>query len=266
FFETRIGTNEQVTFAQIIDPHLKQKAEAVQRLRHYACPDCGTPSGNPEVALEMLRDVGKECTIPCIRCRAEIPRWDGIEELFASEEIRERVAALEEAGKLEFDTRRKGQLLVHEVAARFTHANQKPTETPGHHDEGIDMNVEWTDDDGKGTGRFIFLQLKAGNSYLRTRKKDGAEMFDLKKKWVDYWLKQPGPVFLVIGTFPEEDEFRRGDVRDERRFEAVRWMEVKERLLQLTDGGKKTVKTLKFEGEELNMASIFARRKVEMAE
>jgi len=34
------------------------------------------------------------------------------------------------------------------------------------------------------------------------RRKDGGEIFTIKEpRWVDYWLKQPHPVMLVLGTF-----------------------------------------------------------------
>ncbi len=33
------------------------------------------------------------------------------------------------------------------------------------------------------------------------------EIFAIKKqRWVEYWLRQPHPVMLVIGTFSEDDE------------------------------------------------------------
>ena len=67
------------------------------------------------------------------------------------------------------------------------------------------MDTEFTDEDGNGTGLRIYLQLKSGNVHLRLRKSDGAET-----KWVGYRLRQPGPVFLVIGTFPEKNDCRKG--------------------------------------------------------
>ena len=37
-------------------------------------------------------------------------------------------------------------------------------------DFGIDGEVEFKDNDGKASGKRIYIQLKSGNSYLRTRK------------------------------------------------------------------------------------------------
>lgn len=47
-------------------------------------------------------------------------------------------------------------------------------------DHGIDGEVEFKDNDGKASGKRIYIQIKSGNSYLRTRKGDGSEVFDVK--------------------------------------------------------------------------------------
>ena len=259
-FGERMAMSEQVTFANFVQPHLKKKASKVQRLRHYACPKCGTELGNSEKAMELLLRDGKKRKVTCMDCETKYPLWDDIEDLFASQEIKAKVDKMEKRGIEIKDSRRKGQLLVNEVDSRFLHADQKSMEIPGHLDEGIDMQVEWTDDEGKGTGQLIFLQLKAGNSHLYKRK-DGVETFQLKKKWVTNWLKQPGPVYLVVGTFPEEDERDHRGSSAENRFASVRWMEVKEVLRKRTDNGKKTVKMLEFEGEELDQRAILTCRR-----
>ena len=50
------------------------------------------------------------------------------------------------------------------MSARITSANQKWMEVPGDEDDGIDMMVEFTEEDGNGKG--LCLQLKVGNSHL----------------------------------------------------------------------------------------------------
>ncbi len=118
------------------------------------------------------------------------------------------------------------------------------------------MEVEFTDDEGKGTGRRLYLQLKAGNSYLRTRKADGVEIFTIKKQgWVKNWLSQPHPVMLVIGTFAEQEERSAG--KDKLEFDQVRWMEISSYLERESCGGKKAVKHIEFKGEPLDMASVY---------
>ena len=45
-----------------------------------------------------------------------------------------------------------------------------PGGRPFDEDDGIDLVVEFTDDDGNGIGKGLCLPLKAGNSHLMTRK------------------------------------------------------------------------------------------------
>jgi hypothetical protein len=159
----------------------------------------------------------------------------------------------EDAARL--DSRRKGKLLALEVGARVTSANQKCFEIPATEDEGLDMELEFTDDEGKGTGKRLYLQLKAGNSHLRVRKKDDTEIFDIKEqRWVDYWLKQPHPVMLVIGTFSEDDDRALG--KEKLEFADVRWMEISSYLKREGQNGTRPVKHIEFQGERLDMTSI----------
>lgn len=169
-------------------------------------------------------------------------------------ELREKMAALQENDASRLDTRRKGKLLALEVGARIASADQKCFEIPATEDEGIDMELEFTDDDGKGTGRRLYLQLKSGNSHLKKRK-DGTEVFAIKDpRWVEYWLKQPHPVMLVIGTFATDDERSIG--RDKLEFAEVRWMEISSVLQRESQNGTKPVKQIEFKGERLDMTSI----------
>ena len=151
--------------------------------------------------MKKLLAKKQEADTECDGCGERFMLWDALEKKFASEEVRKQVEELQANDIIRLDTRRKGKLLALEVSARITSADQKCFEIPATEDEGLDMELEFTDEDGKGTGQRLYLQLKAGNSYLRKRK-DGAEIFTIKKKsWVRNWLAQPHPVMLVIGTF-----------------------------------------------------------------
>jgi HEAT repeat protein len=67
------------------------------------------------------------------------------------------------------------------------------------YDEGVDGEIEFRNSKGRGTGQKIYLQLKSGDSHLYIRKRDGKEIFTLKKpRHAKYWLAQAHPVFLVI--------------------------------------------------------------------
>lgn len=66
-------------------------------------------------------------------------------------------------------------------------------------DHGIDMEIEFKDDHHEATGEMLFLQLKSGDSYLRERKSDGAEIFKIKdERHARYWMAQKFPVLLVM--------------------------------------------------------------------
>jgi hypothetical protein len=99
--------------------------------------------------------------------------------------VRAQVEQLQADDLAKLDTRRRGKLLALEVGARITSADQKCFEIPATEDEGLDMELEFTNDDGEGTGRRLYLQLKSGNSHLTKRKTDGAEILTIKKhRWL----------------------------------------------------------------------------------
>ena len=116
-------------------------------------------------------------------------------------------------------------------------------EVPGDEDDGIDILLEFTNEDGNGTGKGLCLQLKAGNGYLTKRMSDGAEIFTIRKQlWVETWMNQPWPVMLVIGTFSEEDGWAVGKEKVE--FADVRWMEISSVLKRESVNGTKPVKQI----------------------
>jgi hypothetical protein len=211
--------------------------------------------------MERLVELGENAEVLHPRCEKRIRLWDRLEELFADVAIRKRVEELQAGESLSLDARRAGLLLVHEVMSRLLSADQKCIEIPQEHDEGIDLQVEFTDPQGRGTGKYMYLQLKAGNSYLKRRKTDGAEIFRIRKQtWVRYWLKVSagGPVMLVIGT--RADVKDRGARSDKEEFADVRWMEIGEILRSESANGTKPVKRIVFGGERLDAASVLRWR------
>ena len=71
---------------------------------------------------------------------------------------------------------------------------------------------------------------------------------------MDYWLKQPCPVMLVIGTFIREEE--RVANTEKLGFADVRWMEISTVLRRETENGKKPARQIEFKGERLDLTSI----------
>jgi Domain of unknown function (DUF4365) len=254
YFGAGVTQEQQVIFANYIHAHLARHTSQVRRLRYYVCPKCHTPKGNPQVLMDKLMSLKEEADTECDRCGNRFPLWDPLEKKFASVSVRNQVEGLQAKDIVRLDARRKGKLLALEVAARITSADQKCFEIPGVEDEGLDMEVEFTDTDGHGTGQRFYLQLKAGNSHLR-RRRDGTEIFPIKKqRWVKYWLKQNWPILLVIGTLAEEINCRSGENKE--RFEEIRWMEIGELLRRESDNGRKPVKQIVFKGQQLDTLSV----------
>ena len=103
------------------------------------------------------------------------------------------------------------------------------------------MEIEFNDDAGDAAGQRLYLQLKSGDSQLTIRKRDGAEVFQIKdQRHVSYWMNQKYPVLLVVRNSAGE----------------IRWMEVRDWLREATDNGTKKVTQIVFEGERFDVMSI----------
>jgi GTPase SAR1 family protein len=286
-----LSLSEQAQFAQLIHSHLRDAADTVERRRHWLCPHCHAPKGNEAVLMSKLERDGELARVTCDACDRTFQLFDDLERLLADPELRRRAEGLG-AVPPQLTTRRKGKLLVLEVGARLTSANQKWQEINPDEDDGIDMQVEFTDDDGNGTGRYLYLQLKAGPSHLR-RRTDGREMFAIKKpRWIRTWTKQPGPVMLVIGLpdpdrilssliednphVRDEDVFRKinsmrssihrsrsSGYLESRAFPDVRWMEISSVLQRQLAAGRspEQIRQIEFVGESLDMASVLKWRR-----
>lgn len=146
------------------------------------------------------------------------------------------------------DNESKERALVGEVISTVANAGQISREF-NVSDHGIDMEVEFKTNPpsavipGEATGKKLYLQLKSGDSYLRERKSDGAEIFTIKDECqarAHYWMAQEFPVLLVIRNSEGE----------------VRWMEVSDWLKRASDNGKKPVKQIVFEGERFDVMSV----------
>lgn len=179
-------------------------------------------------------------TMMCVACEERFPLWDEMEQYFASPDVKERVRELEEQSQIVLDNESKERALVGEVISTVALAGQITREFAVS-DHGIDMEIEFKDDDGKATGRKLYLQLKSGDSYLRERKRDGTEIFQIQKaRHADYWREQAFPVKLVIRTSDG----------------TIRWMEIRDYLKRESDDGKKEVTQIVFGGEPFDVMSV----------
>jgi hypothetical protein len=109
-------------------------------------------------------------------------------------------------------------------------------------DYGIDGEIEFKNNDGTPSGSKIYVQLKSGDSFLRSRKRDQSLVFDVKNsRHLGYWVSQPVDVFLVV---------RQSD-------ETIQWMNVTQ---YLKHRGPSRSKQLPFTGERLDAPAIWKVR------
>jgi hypothetical protein len=259
YADPAIADEEKIIFSRYVHEHILQKGQDMVRLRHYCCPHCGTPVGNREVAMERLNawlanqppesglarkirgvtNRPEEPTILCVSCEQRVPLWDKLEQYFASDEVRERVSQLQTESDLVLDSESKDRALVGDVISTVALAGQTIEEYSAKR-YGIDMEIEFKDDEGKLTAKKLYLQLKSGDSHLRKRD-DGTEVFPIHHKdHAKYWMEQAYPVFLVIGNSEGN----------------VRWMEIRDYLKRESEGGKKQVKQIVFTGERFDVMSV----------
>jgi hypothetical protein len=112
--------------------------------------------------------------------------------------VAQKILAMDAMATRELDAQELEQILSGHMMATAGEANQifRPVTM---FDHGIDGEVEFKDNDDKACGQRIYIQLKSGNSYLRTRQRDGSEVFDVTNdRHLEYWVSQPVDVYLVI--------------------------------------------------------------------
>jgi HEAT repeat protein len=103
-------------------------------------------------------------------------------------------------------------------------------------DKGIDGEIEFKSNNGKASGKRVYLQLKSGDSYLRKRERDGKEIFTIKPRHAEYWQLHAYPVLLVIRDSSGQ----------------IRWMNVTEYLKRQGTN----IKQIEFQGESFTADSV----------
>lgn len=256
YFDSSIPMEEKIIFSRYVHDYLLKKDPSLVRLRHYVCPLCQRPLVDREAAKERLEEwlyarpagngwrrwlgLDKRPTVFCTKCAGPVPVWDDMEQCFASPETQQRVRELLRESATVLDNESKERALVGEVISTVALAGQFSRELTVS-DHGIDMEIEFKNDDGEATARKLYLQLKSGDSYLRERKKDGAEIFTIQNdRHARYWMDQAFHVLLVIRNSEGE----------------VRWMEVRDWLRHESDNGRIPVKQILFEGERFDVMSV----------
>ena len=208
------------------------------------CSKCGTPVKDLDALRKRI--TAKKDFITCQDCDEKVPLMDFIEQRLKSDPVARKILAMDNTATRELDTQALEQILIGHMMAIAGEANQifRPTTM---FDYGIDGEVELKDNDGKASGRRIYIQLKSGNSYVRTRKSDGREIFDVSNdRHLDYWINQPVDVYLVIRQTDEATGTQ-----------MIRWMNVTRYLKARND---KKSRQIIFYGQKLDMEAVWKVR------
>ncbi|MFY3284674.1 TIR domain-containing protein [Achromobacter xylosoxidans] len=236
YCDPKVLLAEKIIFLKYIHDHLQSRTTLVARRRHYTCHACSNPIEDQQAVRTRLAN-GKN-DIGCPTCDDRVPLLDDLEKQYASPDIQEQVRKLEDQASEELDNESKERLLVGDVISAVALAGHISREKSVS-DHGIDMEIEFKNDQRQATGRLLFLQLKSGNSYLR-HNKDGKEIFTIKNpRHAQYWAEQVAPVMLIVRN-------DRGEIR---------WMEIRELLREARKNGSYPNK-IEFKGERLDSQSI----------
>jgi small GTP-binding protein len=240
YFEPDVDENSRVLFLRYVHDHLAAHAQEVVRLRRYTCADkkCGQPFADQGKIDRALASGGKG-KVFCPDCGKAIKLRDLIEEKFNSSDVKEQARKQAEASQLQIDNESRELILVGHAYAIAGEAGQIYRGYTNS-DHGIDGEIEFKDDQGRASGQRLYLQLKSGDSYLSERKRDGAEVFQIKNlRWASYWQQQAYPVMLVIRTSDG----------------VIRWMDVSDHLRRESRAGESLTQIV-FEGERLDVMSV----------
>jgi small GTP-binding protein len=240
YFEPDVDEDSRVLFLRYVHDHLAAHAQEVVRLRRYTCADkkCAQPFADQAKIDKALGPHGKG-KVFCPDCGKPIKLRDLIEEKFNSSDVKEEARKQAEASQFKIDNESRELILVGHAYAIAGEAGQIYRGYTNS-DHGIDGEIEFKDDHGRASGKRLYLQLKSGDSYLSERKRDGAEVFQIKNpRWSSYWQEQAYPVMLVIRTSDG----------------VIRWMDVSDHLRRESREGESLTRIV-FEGERLDVMSV----------
>jgi GTPase SAR1 family protein len=244
FFDVPTPDELKVIFIEYVHQHLDRYGCKVTRDRRYVCVSCGTPVA--DLAAERKRFAARKDFITCQSCDERVELIDFIEQRLKSDPVARKILAMEERATRQLDAQALEQILIGHVTAITGESNQVFRELTKF-DYGIDGEIEFKDNNGRPSGKKIYVQLKSGNSYLRARRGDGREVFDVKnERHLEYWISQPVDVYLVIRQTDEQT----GE-------QSIRWMNVTRYLKTRRD---KKSRQIIFEGEPLTMEAVWRLR------
>jgi Domain of unknown function (DUF4365) len=243
YFEPEVDENSRVVFLRYVHDHLTQHGQNVTRLRNYSCgnkkcKDFGKPFHDKEAIQEALAAAGAG-KLFCRKCGKAIALRDAIERKFESPAVKEKAREMQGEVQAALDNESRELILVGHAFAIVAEAGQIYRGYTNS-DHGIDGEIEFKDDQGRASGKRLYVQLKSGDSYLTKRQSDGAEVFQIKNpRWADYWRQQAYPVMLVIRTSDG----------------VIRWMDVSA-YLERESKRAMPVRQIAFDGKRLDVMSV----------
>ncbi len=225
FFGGNVLEPTKVLFLKYTHEHLSRKSldSKVKRERLYRCPQCFKDVRDRDAVKSRL-ERGLS-TILCQYCDAEIQLKDLIEETFGkNDEFMKQVREIDEKINENLDNASKEAVLKGEVMTIAGKAGQifRPTSND---DNGIDGEIEFKNSNQEATGERIYVQLKSGDSYLKTDKRGNFNFYIEKERHIEYWLSQKYDVYLII---------RDGDGK-------IYWMNITEYLKRWGDPKPRTI-------------------------
>jgi WD40 repeat protein len=244
YFNTGVDENMRLVFARYIHNHLLHYCRNIERLRHYCCTNKRCDDYNQTFTdqdrIDKALFPGGKSKVFCSGCGKPILLRDMMERKFESAEIKEMAHLEGRKSKSNIDNESLELILLGHAYIITAQAGQIFRPTPNS-DHGIDGEIEFKDDEGRATGKRLYLQLKSGDSYLVERKRDNAEVFNITNgRWADYWQQQAYPVLLVIRN-------SKGDIR---------WMDVSDYLKRNRGPDNKRPRQIIFSGESFDVMSI----------
>ena len=243
YFDREVPDELKAIFIEYVHRHLAKFGYEVSRDRRYLCERCGTAVKDLDAVRRRLE--AKKDFITCQGCDERVVLIDFIEQRLNTDPVAQKILAMDQIATQVLDTQALEQILIGHMMATCGEANQIFREL-SKFDYGIDGEVEFKDNDGRASGRKIYVQLKSGNSYLRTRKGDGSEIFDVKDdRHLEYWVNQPVDVYLVIRQTNQVGK------------QTIRWMNVTRYLKERPD---KKSRQIPFTGEKLDMEAVWKVR------
>ncbi len=244
YFEPEVDENSRVLFLRYIQNHLNEHAKNVVRLRNYSCTNKRCDAFG-QIFLDHAK-ISKALSfrkkVFCPDCGKQIVLRDLLEKKFDSPEAAIEADKLDAEARVAIENESRSVILTGHTISVVAEAGQI-YRAYSKSDQGIDGEIEFINNEGRPSGKRLYVQLNSGDSYVGKRGHDGPEIIKIEnQKWARYWQQQPCPVMLVTQTANGE----------------IRWMDVRDYLKRARG---REVKKITFKGELFDARSVSEWRK-----